>query len=256
MIIDAPKREQISDLRALWREAFGDTDVFLDSFFDKVFSYDRCRCAIADGRVVSALYWFDCEYGEKKIAYLYAIATLEEYRGKGICAALMNDTHAHLRSRGYSLAMLVPASDGLFDFYSRIGYKNCTCISENIVFASKTESVKLWRVSSKEYGIRRRELLPSGSVIQEGESLALLDMTAELYMGDGVLLAAQRPNEYSDARIVEFLGDVEEAPKIIRALGYDRAMLRAQGEGREFTMSLSLDGSEADKPKYFGLAFD
>ena len=62
MTIDSPKIDQLPQLRALWKEAFGDTDAYLDSFFTLGFSPERCRCVTEDGQVSAALYWFDCPY--------------------------------------------------------------------------------------------------------------------------------------------------------------------------------------------------
>ena len=42
MTVDYPAAGQISGLRALWKEAFGDSDVFLDAFFAHGFSPSRC----------------------------------------------------------------------------------------------------------------------------------------------------------------------------------------------------------------------
>ena len=102
MTIDAPRQEQIGQLRLLWKEAFGDTDAFLDSFFAIAFACDRCRCVTEDSRVTAALYWFDCSCGGKKMAYLYAVATAKDRRGSGLCRALLEDTHAHLKKKGYA----------------------------------------------------------------------------------------------------------------------------------------------------------
>ena len=57
MIIDNPTNTE--PLRRLWKQAFGDTDSFLNSFFTFGFSPDRCRQITVDGNVAAALYWFD-----------------------------------------------------------------------------------------------------------------------------------------------------------------------------------------------------
>ena len=100
MIIDNPTPSQIPALRSLWREAFGDSDEFLDIFMDTAFSLDRCRCVTIGGNVVAALYWFNCSFTDMPVAYIYAVATAYEYRGQGICQRLMSDTHSHLSSLG------------------------------------------------------------------------------------------------------------------------------------------------------------
>ncbi len=252
MIIDLPKNEQYEELRSLWKEAFGDTDEFLDGFFSRVFSKERCRCVTADGKAVAALHWLDCEYRGKKVAYLYAIATLKEYRGRGLCSVLMRDTHSYLSEKGYSLALLVPASRELFSFYEKLGYGACTKVSEKTGYGS-ADVIGIERIDEARYGTLRRKMLPEGSVIQEQENLVLLGMTAELYEGDGILFAAQRSEEL---RIIELLGDISIAPNIVRSLGYEKGSFRTVGDDRAFSMYLSLCDSNIDIPKYFGLAFD
>ena len=252
MIIDMPNSRQTEELRVLWNDAFGDTDEFLDGFFSRVFSDKRCRCVTVGGKVAAALYWLDCEYRGKRIAYLYAIATMKEYRGRGLCSALMRDTHDHLVKQGYTLAMLVPADKKLFSFYKKLGYLECTLISEETVCASG-KMIDFERIDEARYGELRRKMLPEGSVIQEGENLALLGMTAELYVGDGILFAVQSAEEL---RIIELLGNASAAEDIIRSLGYEKGSVRTAGEGRPFTMCFGLSDEKFDLPKYFGFAFD
>ena len=100
MIINQPQSSHIPALRQLWKQAFGDPDAFLDGFFETGFSPDRCRCIMLDQQILAALYWFDCTWNGKKIAYLYAVATDLQYRGNGLCRALMENTHLHLKFLG------------------------------------------------------------------------------------------------------------------------------------------------------------
>ncbi len=255
MIIDSPKREQISELRELWKEAFGDGDVFLDRFFGEVFSSERCRCVSVDGKVAAALYWFDCAYDGKRVAYLYAIATAKSQRGKGICAALMRDTHSYLAQQGYALAMLVPASKELFSFYERLGYGACTSVSETLVSASSTR-VDIEQIDFEEYGFLRKKMLPEDSVVQEAENLVFLNILADLYKCDGAIFAFQKENTDGGLRIIELLGDTSLAPSIIGTLGFEKGIVRTKGEGKELSMCFFLCKEDITYPKYFGLAFD
>ena len=70
MEICNPAPTQRPALRALWQEAFGDSDAFLDSFFSTSFCPHRCRCILSDDQSAAALYWFDCSLGGEKYAYL------------------------------------------------------------------------------------------------------------------------------------------------------------------------------------------
>lgn len=251
MIIDAPKTEQIPALRALWREAFGDGEDFLDLFFKTAFSPNRCRVAVEGNELSAALYWFDCELEGRPVAYLYAIATAKEQRGKGICSALMANTHRHLHALGYASALLVPSTEALFAFYGKMGYSPFGGIGETRCEAAK-RGVALRRVTAEEYACLRRTLLPKGGVIQEGESLRFLQGQVDLYAGDGFLLAARR--EADTLLGLELIGDVSRAPAIVNSLGCARGVFR-HGGSKPFAMALPLD-TQGVIPSYFGLAFD
>ena len=122
-------------LKKLWKTVFGDPDAFIDSFFEIAFSPQRCLYLTENNQPVSALYWFDCEYEGGKLAYIYAVATSPEHRGKGLASQLMKDTHAHLKALGYAGAVLKPAS-GLFPFYERLGYVTSGYISPSQLLCS------------------------------------------------------------------------------------------------------------------------
>ena len=79
----------IADLKALWQEAFGDSESWLDSFFENCFSPDRHHAVWEDKKPVSALYWFDCALSGHKIAYIYAVATGKNCRGRGLVKSVV-----------------------------------------------------------------------------------------------------------------------------------------------------------------------
>ena len=62
MTINNPTPSQEPQLWALWREAFGDSEEFLNQFIATAYRSDRCLCAVEDGKVVSAAYWFHCTH--------------------------------------------------------------------------------------------------------------------------------------------------------------------------------------------------
>lgn len=251
MIIDAPKLSQIPLCRALWKTVFGDSDAFLDRFFSTAFSADRARCITENGDVVAALYWFDCTYGGERVAYIYAVATSPAHRGRGLCTRLMTDTHAHLKRSGYRGVLLSPADDGLFRFYRRFGYET-TCYIRKFSVKANGAPLLLRRVDADEYARLRRALLPEGGVLQEGECVAFLAAEAELYTGDGVLLAARRAGDRLFG--IELLGDTDKAPRVLAALGVPEGDFRTVGEETPFAMYLPFDG--APPPTYLGHAFD
>lgn len=251
MRFDYPDTDRIVDLRRLWKQAFGDEDAFLDAFFTAGFSPLRCRCALENGVLAAALYWFDCRMDGRKLAYIYAVATDTAFRRRGVCRALMEDTHGILKAQGYSGALLVPGTTSLVGVYSPVGYRYCTQIREFFCTAAP-EPAAVRPIDAEEYLRLRRQLLPDGAVLQEGDVLPFLATQAHFYAGHHVLLAARK--EGTALFGVELLGDVSAAPGLLSALGAARGRFRAPGEGRNFAMYCPFDGKPG--PQYFAFAFD
>jgi len=249
MTIDYPT--EAVGLRQLWKEAFGDSDAFLDIFFNHGYSRRRCRCITDGGTVAAALYWFDCSFDGQKIAYLYAVATAVSHRGQGLCRRLMADTHALLQAQGYAGAILVPGEDSLFRFYAAMGYQTIACV-EQIRCTPAATAQPVAVLPADEYAARRRQLLRSRGVVQEGENLAFLETQAEFWAGADFILAARR----EEGRLfgLEFLGDTKAAPGIVAALGCREGIFRVPGAGR-FAMFRPLR-EDCVIPHYFGFAFD
>lgn len=239
-----------AERRALWKEAFGDTDEFLDSFFSTAFSQKRCRCLTRGGHLAAALYWFDCEYAGEKLAYLYAVATAARFQGQGLCHALMEDTHRHLAALGYRGTLLVPETPALSSLYAGMGYEMGTTFRE-FTCEPGEEPAPIFPVDAGEYARRRRALLPQGGIIQEGENLAFLATQASFYAGPGFLLAARGDGDTLYG--LELLGDSSAAPGILRSLGFQAGTFRAPGHGKAFAMYRPL--LPGIPPGYFAFSF-
>ena len=244
MNFDYPAHHQIPALRQLWKEAFGDTDNFLDQFFSKAYSPKRCLCATIDGEVAAMAYWFDCgEY-----AYIYAVATAEKHRGKGICHTLMTRIHKILTDEGYAGCILVPGEESLRQFYRGMGYENCGGVHEFEVAASA--SLPLRKLDVQEYAALRRKYLPAGGVVQEGVNLDFLSCWAEFYESPKALVAAAW--EEGKLLVLDLLGDSRQAPGIVAALGANSGWFRSPGED-PFAMYKPLNANMP--PKYFAFCF-
>ncbi len=243
MKIDYPQESQIPQLQTLWQEAFADDDAFMDAFFDTAFSSDRCRCVTENGQLGAMLYFLDCKGLGRPMAYLYAIATAQKYRGRGFCRGLIEDAKGHLKALGYEGLLLVPSDEALRQMYGKMGFRNATRVREFACRKGDTP-VTLRRVDATEYGALRRNFLPEGGVLQEGESLAFLSKIAGLYAGEDFLYAEN----------AELLGNIDAAPGILCALKQEKGRFRIPGPDTPFAMYYPLTDGPA--PNYFGLAFD
>ena len=250
MKIDHPKMEQNPALRQLWQEAFGDSDAFLDTFFETAFSSNRCLC-VTDGEPVAAVYWFSCRWAGEKIAYLYALAVKKSHRRRGLARTLVEETVKRLKAEGCRGAVLVPGEPELFEMYRKMGFSHTLTVD---VFEAEAGQAPapLRKATPGVYAALRKTLLPPGAVVQEGENLAFLGACAQLYAGTDFLLAGHLEGETFVA--MEFLGDRATAPAILAALGAKRGVFRTPGSARAFAQYRGFDHSAA--PTYFALAFD
>lgn len=249
MRIENPQPHHIPALRSLWQEAFGDTEEFLDLFFSKAFSPDRCRCVLEEDTPLAALYWFDETCRGQPVAYLYAVATRKAYRGRGLCRELLTHTHQDLAGLGYGGALLVPANEDLARMYRKLGYGFFGGVAD--IPASAGSPVPLWRISPEEFHRRREALLPEGGVSLDPNYLPFLETQGELYAGEDFLLTVQWEDGIPVG--IELLGNAAAAPGIVAALGAEAGTFRTPGTGKTFAMYHSLD--ESPPPSYFGLGF-
>lgn len=247
-----PNEADTHQLLALWKSVFGDWNGFWEGFLETGFSPDRCRCIAEQGQIIAALTWLDGSCNGQKIAYVYAVVTSPDHRGRGLCRALMADTHALLRSQGYAASLLVPAEHGLRAMYEKLGYEECTFVEEFKQTAGE-EAVSITAIGPEEFARLRRKYLPEGGVVQEEESLAFLARQAQFYAGTDFLMAA-----YADEKTLtamELLGNKQAASGILRALGCKEGSFRCPGDTVPFAMWYPLQ-TAAKKPAYFGFAFD
>ena len=240
--------EIVSGLRSLWKAVFNDSDAFLDAFFQIAYSPDRCRYHAQDGQILSALYWFDCQYAGRKLAYIYAVATDPAHRGKGLASQLLNETHSHLKAQGYSGAVLKPA-EGLFPFYERLGYRT-SCYVNRCVVETGTVAAQIKALSPSEYARLRRAYLPKNGITQEGVTLEFLHTFGQFYAAADALICIASDR----SAIFEYLGNPDSAPGILRSLGIQQASLTTPGSKIPFAMYNPLD--DAPAPCYLGITLE
>ena len=118
-------KQQIIDL---WKVSFGDSDEFIQLYFDRVYKEENTLVIKKDGRVVSALQILPYEMTYFRamipVGYICGVCTAPSERGKGLMNQLMIKALEEMRGRGYALAVLIPATPGLFDLYRRFGFEN------------------------------------------------------------------------------------------------------------------------------------
>ncbi len=237
-------------LKALWAEAFADEAAVIDAFFATAYTPQRCMYILEDGKLLSAAYWLDCAYPGGKLAYIYAVATKQEARGRGLCHRLMADIHKTLAAQDYAGAVLVPGEPRLSKLYGTMGYARFGGIEEMTVPAAQPEALQ--RLSVEAYQTLRQQYLPVGGITQAGDSLRYLErMGVGFAAGTDFLLAYTMENRQLWG--LELLGNAQKAPGIVAALGAEAGRFRIPGQ-TPFAMFKPLQDVPA--PTYLGFALD
>ena len=112
-----------TQMHQLWSEVFGDTKQEIDDFFVKVYDPALAFTHTIDNKVVAMLHIVPLEREHKQIAYIYAVATAEQYRHQGIASTLITSALRTIEQRKFHSAILIPASHTSAKFYERFGFK-------------------------------------------------------------------------------------------------------------------------------------
>ena len=243
--------KDIPALRLLWKEAFGDTDEFLDAFFNTAYSHTHCLTAFIDNELAGALYIIDCQLDTQKIAYIYAVCTAKKHRRKGVCKNLLSHTHKYLKDNGYTATILVPSGAELFTFYENSGYKTLGYIDEFKCEKSE-DTLNLCEIGAEEYMDLRQNFLGYNPLTLK--NLDFLKTQYSFFKGTDFILTARK---HQDTLIAtELLGNCDNADKIVSSLGCEKGVFRTMGTKKPFLMGISLYGTPFTENIYFPFAFD
>jgi len=251
-MIDHPKKHHYAGLKTLWQQAFGDEAAVADSFFNTVFSPQRCLCVLRGDVPVACAYWISCTLDGRQTAYVYAVATDTAFRGQGLCHRLMEQLRSVLARQGYAAAVLRPGTEALFSLYAGMGYRPC-CTAAEFTCKAGAVPIELQPVSDETYARLRAPLLPPGSVDPDMGAFRFLDSYCNFYTGEELLLCGWVDGD--SLLVQEYLGDPAKAPGITAALGAAEGTFRTYGPGKAFAMYLPL-ADDCPTPKYLGLPMD
>lgn len=282
--------EDIPAQRELWKLAFGDSDAYIDNFYNTYYRPERVVVLEEDGVLRSMTAWFDTAFvipgrGEYRAAYLYAVATHPSCRGRGLAAGLLAGADGCFRSLGIPAVTTVPAEPSLHRFFGANGFRECfrtlsgTLRREELL---QPPSGVLRPASPEEYGQVREQLLagvphiayPAGALAYQAGCCALGG--GGLFVGDPsgepLCLCAERGEL---AVVKELLGSgrarrqaILDLPRVLPARRWEVRGPCLQderpdlwGEPGEFAMLKWLDPAlektwDWDTTGYLGLAFD
>lgn len=116
-------------LMDLWLSCFEDLPKAVECFFEMRYKPENCVVCIEDNTVIAAIHMLPakiCINGQSFDAcYHYAVSTKNEYRNRGYMNQLSRFADKVAAKKGQKFAFLLPASDSLYNYYEKSGYKTC-----------------------------------------------------------------------------------------------------------------------------------
>lgn len=127
-------RDDYPELVSLWQTVFGDKTEIIDFFLNNAVSEGDIYAEKVDGKIVSAFYLVDAGLvignETKNVKYLYAAATLPDYRKQGIMSRMIKYASELSAQKGFDAVVLCPADEKLYGYYEKLGFS--TCFSDRI----------------------------------------------------------------------------------------------------------------------------
>lgn len=109
----------------LWSCVFGDSISDIEEFLSVV-PLENCLGYFLEDKLVSQLFLVDSIIYISEVSYtgkyIYAACTSKEHRSKGYMGELLKYACVTNPPKGVDFLTLVPASESLFDYYSRFGF--------------------------------------------------------------------------------------------------------------------------------------
>lgn len=139
MMLRKLKSEEHAETRRLWEEVFTeDTKEFLDYYYFVKARANEIYTIEEDGKICSMLhlnpYVMRIEEEEFPSDYIVAVATREEYRGRGFMGELLRNAMQDMYARRVPFTFLMPAAEAIYTPYDfRFIYRQETGILETAV---------------------------------------------------------------------------------------------------------------------------
>jgi predicted acetyltransferase len=123
--------------KTLWKEAFHDSDAFIDWYFNHKILNGNSLCMFEGGELLSIVhmipYTVRIQGRPVKSAFIAGVATSQKRRGEGLMRTMLLESLTLLKSRGIAITHLYPFSH---KFYEKFGWTSYSSVSRQKVTAA------------------------------------------------------------------------------------------------------------------------
>ncbi len=154
---------EIPYLKEIWKKSFNDEENYIDFYFNRRFKPEETLVYREDSKPLAMLTMMNVNLKDKEGIYIYAVATLPQYRGKGICRNLMDEAQRIAIKKGKSFSCLVPQEENLISMYRKMGYDKEIFLYKTTILGEGKEYYKFKRCSFENFSKLRERYLDSFS---------------------------------------------------------------------------------------------
>jgi GNAT superfamily N-acetyltransferase len=184
----------IEELKNIWRVCFNDADAYIDLYFSERYLPKNTFVHCEAGRGVAMLTLLPATvvtpHEELAARYLYAVATLPEFRHKGLSLSLAQQADEQAREENRALEIVVPATPELFHFYARQGFSTAfyhrivRFPADEIMHTDALEGLPLQDAETF-FTLRERYFAPGGFFVRwDSAALQYIIKESRLLQGD------------------------------------------------------------------------
>lgn len=150
MKIGYPLESDKERVKFLWKYCFGDSDSFINYFFDKYYKKENTLAVFEGDKIVADLMFFPYNIvkngKEIKAAYVCGVCSDPMHRGGGNITALFEFLEEKLKKEGYEAFFLIPFK---FSFYRKYGLECASYLHE---YSGEIATLQKFDVSFKDGG--------------------------------------------------------------------------------------------------------
>lgn len=292
MEIRLVKKEDLNDLNEIWKLSFGDPDSFINLYFETRDWLYETAVLLEGGKAVSMVTMIPVDLTDEggdrcSASMIYAVATHPGFQKRGFSGRLIGFCNDYLLSNGVAATLLVPASEDLFRFYGKLGYRNGFFVREAVLSRDEIEKLtekdptpcRITAAEPAEYNRIRSRFLNGQAYLDYRDDEILFQkrlarmsgadlLAVEIGGAEGCAYAERISQE--EVIVKEFLLPdrflASALKELTRLLPADRYIVRTPpgygenlgGEVRPFGM-LRLNGTgcrQTETASYLGIAYD
>lgn len=122
-VVYADREKDGEQIRNIWETCFGDEEDYICFYLDHRMTEDNMLVIYEDGKAVSMASFLPAQYMHQEayqdVRYVYAVATLPEYRGRGLAGKILK----FAQNLYEEPLLLAPAEESLLAYYEKLGFQ-------------------------------------------------------------------------------------------------------------------------------------